>query len=265
MECVALDLIGSLPLSHKGNTYVLIASDYITKWSEGYPMPDMKTTTIVDNFVTNCVCKFGVPRQIRTDQEKLFESGIFKELCNKLSIDNTRTTAFRPESDGLVECFNRRLEDILSKYDSQNQKKWDEHLPWAVMAYGSSEHDTTKFPPCMRMLGREIELPVDLIYGPHTQSETIPDETHAVFAYSNNMQKRMWKVHEKARINIFKASDRQRCQYDVRVNEHRYQTGDIVWLHTLLRVKQRSPKLQRNWNGLYFVTKVMSDPKEPFI
>jgi hypothetical protein len=66
----------------------------------------------------------------------------------KFSIDKTRTTAFRPQSDGLVERFNRTLEDILSKYVSQNQKDWDEQLPWALMAYRSSEHDTTKFSPC---------------------------------------------------------------------------------------------------------------------
>jgi hypothetical protein len=53
----------------------------------------------------------------------------------------------------------------------------------------------------MLMLGREIELPVDLIYGPHPQSEEFPGETQAVFAYSDNMQKRMWKVQEKARNN----------------------------------------------------------------
>ena len=108
-----------------------------------------------------------------------------------MSIDKTRTTAFRPQSNGLVERFNRTLEDILSKYVSQNQKDWDEKLPWALLAYRSSEHDTTKCSLCMLMLGREIELPVDLIYGPHPQSEEFPDETQAVFAYSDNMQRRM--------------------------------------------------------------------------
>jgi hypothetical protein len=81
MERIALDLIGPLPLSHKGNTYVLIVSDYFTKWVEGYPIPDMETTTIVDNFVTNCVCR--LPRQIHRDQGRQFESGLFKELCKK--------------------------------------------------------------------------------------------------------------------------------------------------------------------------------------
>lgn len=67
-----------------------------------------------------------------------------------------------------------------------------------------------------------------------------PDETQAVFAYSDNMQKRMWKVQEKARSNILKASDRQKRQYDVRVNQHRYQTGDVVWLHTLKSKTEKS-------------------------
>jgi hypothetical protein len=51
--------IGPSPLSHKGNKYVLIVSDYFTKWAEGYPIPDMETTTIVDNFVKEAsVCIF---------------------------------------------------------------------------------------------------------------------------------------------------------------------------------------------------------------
>ena len=111
----------------------------------------------------------------------------------------------------------------------------------------------------MLMLGREIELPVDLIYGPHPQNEEFPDQTKAVYEYTEKMQDRMWKVQEKARKNIVKASDRQKRFYDMKAQENTYKVGDVVWLHTLLRVKRRSPKLQRNWDGPYFVTDVMSD------
>jgi hypothetical protein len=52
----------------------------------------------------------------------------------------------------------------------------------------------------MLMLGREMELTVELIYGPHPQSKAFPDETQAVFAYSDNMQKRMWKVKKKSEV-----------------------------------------------------------------
>ena len=84
MERVALDILGPLPLSEKGNKYALIVSDYFTRWAEGYPMPNMETKTIVDNFVLNFICRFGVPKQIHTDQGRQFESALFKELCNKL-------------------------------------------------------------------------------------------------------------------------------------------------------------------------------------
>ncbi|VDI28058.1 Hypothetical predicted protein, partial [Mytilus galloprovincialis] len=120
---------------------------------------------------------FGIPRQIHTDQGGQFESKLFKELCEKLRIHKTRTTAFRPQSDGLVERLNRSLEDIISKYVCKNQRDLDEQLHWALMAYRSSEHETTKLSPCMLMLGREIELPIDLIYGPHPQRDEFPNET----------------------------------------------------------------------------------------
>ena len=101
-------------------------------------------------------------------------------------------------------------------------RKTVEQLPWALMAYRSSEHDTTKLSPCMLMLGREIELPDDLVYGLHPQKEEYPDQTQPVCSYTENIQKRMWKVHERARYNITKATDRQKCQYDIRTNHNTY-------------------------------------------
>ncbi|CAG2199376.1 unnamed protein product [Mytilus edulis] len=178
LERVAMDLVGPFPLSYKGNKYALVVSDYFTKWAEGYPLPDMEAHTVVDSFIKNFICRFGIPRQIHTDQGGQFESKVFKELCEKLRIHKTRTTAFRPQSDGLVERLNRSIEDIISKYVCKNQRDWDEQLHWALMAYRSSEHETTKLSPCMLMLGREIELPIDLIYGPQRDGREITPNPH---------------------------------------------------------------------------------------
>ncbi|CAG2249075.1 unnamed protein product [Mytilus edulis] len=259
MERVALDIIGPLPISYKNNKYALIVTDYFTKWVEGFPMPDMETTTIVDNLVNHFFCRFGIPCQMHSDQGRQFESGLFKELCAKLKIDKTRTTSFRPQSNGLVERYNRTLENTISKYISKNQRDWDEQLPWALMAYNSSEHETTKFSPSMLMLGRELQLPVDLIYGPHPQEIEYPDETVSHNDYVKSMQESIWKVSAKARQNISKNSDKQKRQYDVKAHENTYKTGDVVWLYTFNRKPKLSPKLQRNWDGPYFVIEVISD------
>ena len=68
-----------------------------------------------------------------------------QEMCVLLDIDKTRTTPYWPRSDGMVERFNRTLENMLFHYVSSNQKNWDQKLPFMMMAYRSTVHDSTGF------------------------------------------------------------------------------------------------------------------------
>jgi hypothetical protein len=68
------------------------------------------------------------------------------------------------KSDGMVERFNRTLETMLSAYVSDNHKDWDRQLPYVMMAYRATAHETTGFSPNMLMLGRETSTPLDLVY-----------------------------------------------------------------------------------------------------
>ena len=65
-------------------------------------------------------------------------------MCDLLGIDKTHTTAFYPASDGLVERVQHTIEDMLSKYIKENQRDWDEILPFMLMAYRSSKQEATK-------------------------------------------------------------------------------------------------------------------------
>ena len=78
----------------------------------------MVARILVDEFVV----KFGFPTQLHSDQGRNFESQAFQEMCEVLRIDKTRTTPLRPQSDGMVEQFNRTLEQILSAFVVDNQK-----------------------------------------------------------------------------------------------------------------------------------------------
>ena len=65
--------------------------------------------------------RFGIPNQIHTDQGREIESELFSELCKLLGIEKTRTTPYRPQSDGLVdERFNRTLIAMLSAFVKDN-------------------------------------------------------------------------------------------------------------------------------------------------
>ena len=65
---------------------------------------------------------------------------------------------------------------MLTKCVSSDQRVWDRKLPFLMLAYRSSEHESTGFSPNRMMLGREAELPVNLLYGPPPESRQ--DECH---------------------------------------------------------------------------------------
>ena len=135
MERIAIDILGPLPESHAGNKYIMITTDYFTRWTEAFPLPNQEALTIAKVLVNDFISRFGLPRQIHTDQGTQFESRLFQNLCSLLGIDKTRTTALHPQSDGMVERFNKTLEDMISKYITVDQRNWDASLQLLMMAY----------------------------------------------------------------------------------------------------------------------------------
>jgi hypothetical protein len=81
MERIALDIMGPLPATRRGNRYILVIGDYFTKWVEAFAMPDQEARTVAHVLVNEFICRFGTPGYIHTDNGRNFESTLFKELC----------------------------------------------------------------------------------------------------------------------------------------------------------------------------------------
>jgi hypothetical protein len=128
IERVATDIMGPLPETTDGHKYILVVSDYFTKWTEEYPLKNIEASTVADVIVEQFISRFGLPEVIHSDQCRQYESRLFKELCNVLGIQKSRTTAFHPKSDGMVERFNKTLTTLLTAYVSDHQQDWDKHL-----------------------------------------------------------------------------------------------------------------------------------------
>ena len=79
-----------------------------------------------------------------------------------LDIKKTRTTLYHPQSDGMVEIFNRTLERLLSAFVNAEHTDWDERLPYVMMAYQASVNETTSYTPNMIMLGSDVTVPLDI-------------------------------------------------------------------------------------------------------
>ena len=121
MERVGVDVLGPFPVTDSGNRYVLVAMDYFTKWPEAYAVPDQSAATTAERLVEEMFARFGVPAELHSDQGRNFESQVFGEVCRRLGVHKTRTTPLHPQSDGLVERFNRTLATQLAILSSQHQ------------------------------------------------------------------------------------------------------------------------------------------------
>jgi len=162
---VGVDVLGPFPTTDAGNRYVLLAMDYFTKWPEAYAVPDQTAATTAERLVVEMFARFGVPAELHSDQGRNFESQVFGEVCRRLGVSKTRTTLLHPQSDGLVECFNRTLATQLAILTSHHQRDWDRHLPLVLWSYRTAVQESSRCMPAALMLGRELRTPVDLVFG----------------------------------------------------------------------------------------------------
>ena len=109
--------------------------------------------------------RFGCPFQVFTDQGRNFESSLFREMCELLHIHKSRTTPYSPSANGQVERCNRTLMVAVRCFIGKNQRSWDQYLPQLAGALKSSVNRSTGYTPNMMMLGREIGLPAELMFG----------------------------------------------------------------------------------------------------
>lgn len=253
MERIAIDILGPLPETPRKNKFILVVSDYFTKWTESYPIPNQEATTVAEKLVSEFICRFGVPRELHSDQGTNFESKVFAEICKLLDIEKTRTTPLHPQSDGQVERFNRTLVEMLRGKIKEDQKDWDLQLPACMMAYRGAVHESTGVSPNLLMLGRELEVPLDVI------TEAPPDAPLLKTDYAQAVQKRLASAHDLARRHLNKAAIRQKRNYDKRLAGRPFTIGDSVWLHNVRRKKGRNAKLDCPWEGPYLVISVLSD------
>ena len=107
MDLVAIDI-----LSADGYKYLLVATDYFTKWLEAIPLCDAEAHTCMRALYSAFFSRFGLPRKLHSDQGSNFESKLVAELCLIAGINKTRTTPFHPRSDGQTKCANRTILQI---------------------------------------------------------------------------------------------------------------------------------------------------------
>lgn len=101
--------------SDDGNQYAVVFMDYLTKWPEVFAVPDQSAATIAKLLIEEIVSRHGVPAEVLSDRGAAFLSGLMEEVRSLLGYHRVNTTAYHPQTDGLVERFNRTLTAMLAK------------------------------------------------------------------------------------------------------------------------------------------------------
>ena len=206
-------------------------------------MVDMKATTVSSALVDGFICRNGVPHTIHTDQGSQFESALFKEVCRLLDMQKTRTTPYHPAGDGLVERMNRTLESMLSARVATNHTDWDLHLQRSLLAYRCSVHSSTKETLAKLTFGRQLSLPIDIMFNDPSTTPT------SVASHLEKLCSSFQLSFTHAKESGAHAQRRQKTYYDKRATHPKFATNDIVLLHSPVIQLGTSRKFHCPWKG----------------
>ena len=159
---IAMDIVGPLPRSKSGNRYVLVICDYATRYLEAIPLRSIDAEHIAEELI-KVFARVGVPREILTDQGSNFTSRLLAELYRLLHVHPIRTSPYHPQTDGLVERFNKTLKEMLRKTVTDGGKDWDRMIPYLLFAYREVPQSSTGFSPFELLYGRDVRGPLDVL------------------------------------------------------------------------------------------------------
>ena len=107
------------------------------------------------------IVRYGVQREIVTDQGTQFTSKLVKDITEKYKIKHRKSTPYHPQANGQVESTNKILEEIITKTVAMNRKNWEEKLKDALWAYRITWKNTTRFTPYQLVYGKEVMLAIE--------------------------------------------------------------------------------------------------------
>ena len=159
-ERVGVDLTGPfLPSVNHGNRYLLCIVDHLTGWAEAIAIKDKRAKSVWEAISNEFFPRYGHPRVLITDNGQEFMSNIFREGCRALCIDHRRTTPAHPQTNGVVERFNRTLKETLRKLVNNQASSWEDQLAAALWSYRMSDSTARRYSPYELLYGFPADIP----------------------------------------------------------------------------------------------------------
>ena len=245
----AMDIV-TLPLTPRGNRYVLTFTEYNTRFVEAFAMKDTCAETIARTFVNEICFRYGAPQQLLSDLGANLVSEVMQQTCELLKVERIMTAPYRPQTDGLLEKYHGTMCKNLSMYVNDRHDDWDVLLKGVCYSYNTSVcTESTQYTPYYLMYGRTPLEPIDTIVVPNKAFRKEVGETIAQLQIARSVAKE--NVTERQKL-MKERYDRNLCIRD-------FKPGDLVWIHFPEVMVGGSRKFFMNWSGPYIIVEKTSD------
>lgn len=247
---LSVDLLGPFPKSQSGNTMVIVCTEYVSRYAIAGAIKDGSAKSVSRFIFENVITIYGAPRCFLSDRGTVFRSQMVTELLKLMGVaKDLYTTAYRPQTNGLVEKYNKTLAGMLAIFTGTDQRDWDEYVKPTTFGYNTSVQATTGYPPYLVLFGR---LP------------TLPTEANLLAMQVENkdiieIREKLLAIQAQAAANITKRQGYDKDRYDSFHRHVDFSVGEQVKMFVPRRKIGKSPKLMCRWFGPYTVVKKVSD------
>lgn len=257
-EDISLDVVGPVPISRNGYRYILVVQDRLSRWISFSPMSDTSAITTARTFLADWVCSYGVPKKLITDQGRNFVSQTFRDLSEFLGIKQSKTTAYRPTSNGQNERTHRELHQFISMYmNDSNRHTWDTVLKNAAWIHNSSFHEALQCSPFEVVTGvkprsAKVWLPSE------NDAETIKEMIERCQKFYGVDLKRLEELRRRVRAAIVEGQ----AKYLDRANKlkvsEKFNVGDLVLIKTHYLKTYEGRKWTEKFEGPFKIAQVLT-------
>lgn len=252
-QIISADIIGPLPRTSKGYSYILVVCDNFSKFVLVFPLRSATASSVVRSIEDHVILMFGAASTIIVDNGVQFKSNLFRTMAKTYNIKIAYTANYHPQSNP-TERMNRVIKSMLTAYVSENHKTWDQYLYKIAYAIRSSKHEVTGLTPNFVNFGRETSL------DGHCENY-VPADSEFPAIDPDNRKLGFAKIYKDVQSRLLKAHQRSTQQYNLRRRPDKFSLHQKVWRrnHVLSdKSKQFAAKLASKFVGPFVISNVVS-------
>ncbi|GJR61659.1 reverse transcriptase domain-containing protein [Tanacetum coccineum] len=241
-----IDFMGPFP-SSRGNKYILVAVDYLSKWVEAKALPT-NDARVVCKFLKSLFARFGTPRAIISDRGTHFCNDQFAKVMAKYGVTHRLSTPYHPQTSGQVEVSNRGIKRIIKRTIGENRASWSDKLDDALWAFRTAYKTPIGCTPYRLVYGKACHLPIELEHKAFWALKQTNLDLNLAGANRKSQINELNELRDEAYENSLLYKEKTKRLHDSKIKNRVFNVGDQVLLFNS-RLKIFSGKLKSPRSG----------------